>query len=100
MFVQGSITYNIVPLQGLYLEIAGPTLPDLKHKLGVNYEEIARTLVARSIGYFLSSAVAGVAADFFPRYVRHRLLPVVGRAGVAADFFPLYVRHRLLPVIG
>ena len=54
-------------MQGLYLEIAGPTLPDLKHALGVNYEEIARTLVARSVGYFLSSALAGVAADLFPR---------------------------------
>ena len=56
-----------VAVQGLYLEIAGPTLPDLKHALGVNYEEIARTLVARSVGYFLSSALAGVAADLFPR---------------------------------
>ena len=53
--------------QGMYLEIAGPTLPDLKHKIGVNYEEISRSLAARSVGYFISSLVAGVASDMFPR---------------------------------
>ena len=51
----------------MYLEIAGPTLPDLKHKIGVNYEEISRSLAARSVGYFVSSLLAGVASDWFPK---------------------------------
>ena len=49
------------------MEIAGPTLPDLKHKIGVNYEEISRSLAARSVGYFVSSLLAGVASDWFPK---------------------------------
>ena len=31
-------------------EMSGPTLPDLKDRIGVDYEEISRALVGKSIG--------------------------------------------------
>ena len=50
-------------LQGIYAEIVGPTLLDLKDRVGANYEEISRTLVARSVGYFFSALIGGTLAD-------------------------------------
>ena len=50
-------------LQGIYAEIVGPTLLDLKDRVGANYEEISRTLVARSVGYFFSAVIGGTLAD-------------------------------------
>jgi MFS family permease len=50
-------------LQGLYNEVVGPTLPDLKERIGCNYEEIGRALSARSAGLFLGSIVGGFVYD-------------------------------------
>ena len=36
--------------QGMASEITGPTLPDLKDRLGVNYELISWALVSKSLG--------------------------------------------------
>ncbi|CAH1789588.1 unnamed protein product [Owenia fusiformis] len=48
---------------GMYLEISGPTLLDLRDRVGVNYEEISRVLVAKSVGYFISSVFGGFLVD-------------------------------------
>ena len=36
--------------QGMAGEMSGPTLPDLKNRIGVDYEEISRALVGKSAG--------------------------------------------------
>ena len=36
--------------QGVYLEVVGPSLPDLRDRIGVNTEEISRALIGSSIG--------------------------------------------------
>ena len=51
--------------QGLYLECIGPSIPDLKDKLGLDYEEISRALVGISVGYFVGSVVGGVLHERF-----------------------------------
>ena len=52
--------------QGLFLEIAGPTLPYLKLRLGTeDDEEIAEVLVARSVGYLIGSLVGGYLCNRF-----------------------------------
>ncbi len=53
--------------KGLFNEVVGPTLPDLKARIGVNYEEIARVLSARSAGLFLGSVSGGMLYDRFTR---------------------------------
>jgi hypothetical protein len=45
--------------QGMFNEVVGPTLPDIKARVGANYEEIARVLAARSAGLFLGSLAGG-----------------------------------------
>lgn len=43
--------------KGLYLEITGPTLIDLKIKTGADYEQVAVAVSGRSVGYFIGSAI-------------------------------------------
>ncbi|CAH1781905.1 unnamed protein product [Owenia fusiformis] len=54
---------NGYPFQGMYLEIVGPTLQDLKYRVNSNYEEIARALFARSVGFFIGSLAGGFLCD-------------------------------------
>lgn len=53
----------------MFLEIVGPTLPDLKSRVGVNYEEMSRALMVRSLGYLFASLLNGVITDLFPFHV-------------------------------
>ncbi|XP_019644833.1 PREDICTED: sodium-dependent glucose transporter 1-like [Branchiostoma belcheri] len=53
---------------GLYVRIVGPTMIDLKDRLGVDYEEISRVLVSHTVGYFLSTVSGGIFLDFQPKY--------------------------------
>lgn len=52
---------------GLYNEVIGPTLHDLKTRSGSNYEEISRVLSARSAGLFLGSIIGGAVHDHWAR---------------------------------
>eukprot|EP00058_Branchiostoma_floridae_P010593 XP_002596081.1 hypothetical protein BRAFLDRAFT_66187 [Branchiostoma floridae] len=53
---------------GLYVTIVGPTLIDLKDRIGVDYEEISRVLVSHTVGYFLATVTCGIFLDFQPKY--------------------------------
>ncbi|XP_066267713.1 sodium-dependent glucose transporter 1-like [Branchiostoma lanceolatum] len=53
---------------GLYVSIVGPTLIDLKERLGADYEEISRVLASHTVGYFLSAVAGGIFLDFLPKY--------------------------------
>ena len=50
-------------MQGLNLEITGPTLKDLKLRAGINYEEVSRAVSGRSIGFFIGAAIGGFLVD-------------------------------------
>ena len=54
-------------LQGLYAEIIGPTLPYLKIRVDADYEEISRTLVSESVGFFIGAIFGGFLCDKFNR---------------------------------
>ena len=54
-------------LQGLFNEVVGPTLPDLKSRVSSNYEQISRVFSARSAGLFIGSIVGGFLHDRFTR---------------------------------
>ena len=43
----------------MFNEVVGPTLPDIKARVGADYEEIGRVLAARSAGLFLGSLAGG-----------------------------------------
>ncbi len=58
-----TIAFIINKLQGIYIELIGPTLLDLKDRVAADYEEISRALVARSVGYFCAAMVGGTLAD-------------------------------------
>ena len=46
--------------QGLMLEIIGPTLPDLRNQINVNFEEMSRALVGKAAGFFIGSVAGGI----------------------------------------
>ncbi len=50
---------NFILFQGLCAEISGPTLPYLRLRLDINYEEISRALVAKSVGFFIGTLAGG-----------------------------------------
>ncbi|KAI8498408.1 hypothetical protein Bbelb_236100 [Branchiostoma belcheri] len=73
---------------GLYVRIVGPTMIDLKERLGVNYEEISRVLVSHTVGYFLSSVTGGILLDFLPKYAYGVLGSAFFLAGVGTAGTP------------
>ena len=42
------------------LEIIGPTLPDLRSQIDVNYEEMSRALFGKAAGFFIGSVAGGI----------------------------------------
>ena len=65
------------------MEVIGPTLTDLKDFVGVDYEQISRTLVAKSVGFFVGSIIGGeslyqhTVSGFFYCQGYYRLLSLV-----------------------
>lgn len=55
-------------LQGLYLEITGPTQKDLKLRAHLDYEEVSRAMSGRSIGFFIGAAIGGFLVDKLDPY--------------------------------
>ena len=53
----------LCPLQGLCIEIPGPTLIDMKITFKASYEEITRSVSARGVGVFLGALIAGLFVD-------------------------------------
>jgi len=53
---------------GLYLEIFGPTLIDLKIKLNTDYEEVAGAVSGRAVGLFPGCVIGGVLVDKLGSY--------------------------------
>jgi FHS family Na+ dependent glucose MFS transporter 1 len=47
------------------LEVIGPTMPDMKDRLGVTYSEIGTTLVCRSVGILIGTLVGGYVLEIF-----------------------------------
>ncbi|CAH1788514.1 unnamed protein product [Owenia fusiformis] len=70
---------------GIYYELSGPTLPDLKDRLGVNYEEISRILVWQNAAFLVSALVGGFLSDVFKPYIAIIIFisQVVALSGVA-----------------
>ena len=49
----------MVTYKGLYNGIAGPTLPDLRDRLGVTQEQISRVLMGRTLGFMIGAIIGG-----------------------------------------
>ena len=56
---------NHYNLQGLYLEITGPTLQDLKWRLNASYEKVARAVATREGGFLSGAILGGLLVDKF-----------------------------------
>ncbi|CAH1798355.1 unnamed protein product [Owenia fusiformis] len=52
-------------VNGMLLSIRYPTMPDLRARLGVNYEELSRALIGRDVGWAMGSFIAGITYDKF-----------------------------------
>ena len=57
------VLITIMSSQGLYTEIAGPTMLDLKMRYDSNYEEIARAVSADGVGVFFGALIGGLLVD-------------------------------------
>ncbi|XP_078613675.1 sodium-dependent glucose transporter 1-like [Branchiostoma floridae x Branchiostoma japonicum] len=73
---------------GLYFRIVGPTMIDLKDRIGVDYEEISRVLVSHTVGYFLATVTCGIFLDFQPKYAYGVLGSAFFLAGVGTAGTP------------
>lgn len=73
---------------GLYLEITGPTLIDLKIRTGADYEEVAVAVSGRSVGYFIGSAIGGVLVDRFIGYCDLMIGVCLTGGAIATVFVP------------
>lgn len=73
---------------GLYLEITGPTLIDLKIRTGADYEEVAVAVSGRSVGYFIGSAIGGVLVDRFLSYCDLMIGICLTGGAIATVFVP------------
>lgn len=71
-FLYIHLYYNFIILfdflQGLYLEITGPTQKDLKLRAHLDYEEVSRAMSGRSIGFFIGAAIGGFLVDKLDPY--------------------------------
>ena len=47
------------PPQGFYNGIMGPTLPDLRDRLGISQHQITMVLMGRTIGFMVGAIVGG-----------------------------------------
>ncbi|XP_053391780.1 sodium-dependent glucose transporter 1A-like [Mercenaria mercenaria] len=73
---------------GLYLEIFGPTLIDLKIKLNTDYENIAVAVSGRMVGLFPGCVFGGLLVDKFRKYCHLMLAVCLDVAAVVTVFIP------------
>ncbi|KAL4220265.1 hypothetical protein ACF0H5_020672 [Mactra antiquata] len=74
---------------GLFLEVTGPTLIDLKIRTGADYEEVAVAVSGRSVGYFIGSAIGGPLVDRFVSYSDLMVGLCLTGGAIATVFVPL-----------
>jgi len=84
---------------GLFSEISGPTLTFLKARVCANYEEISRTLVARSAGFMIGSLTAAPLFDRFYKLSNTWLGLALVIGAVATAFQPWSTTLELLGVL-
>ena len=76
--------------------MVGPTLPDLKDMLKVNYEQISQALVAQSLGVLIGSLIGGYIHDRFPRSTDLFTAVSFSAVGLATILTPI---GKTLPVV-
>ncbi|XP_060573638.1 sodium-dependent glucose transporter 1A-like [Ruditapes philippinarum] len=81
---------------GLYLEIFGPTLIDLKIKLNTGYEDIAVAVSGRSFGLFPGCVIGGYLVDKFGKYCHLMLAVCLDFAAIATAIIPWSQNVELL----
>ncbi|XP_053391762.1 sodium-dependent glucose transporter 1A-like [Mercenaria mercenaria] len=81
---------------GLYLEIFGPTLIDLKIKLNTDYEKVAVAVSGRSFGLFPGCVIGGYLVDKFGKYCHLMLAVCLDIAAVATVVIPWSANVELL----
>ncbi|XP_053391772.1 sodium-dependent glucose transporter 1A-like [Mercenaria mercenaria] len=81
---------------GLYLEIFGPTLIDLKIKLNTDYEKVAVAVSGRSVGLFPGCVFGGLLVDKFGKYCHLMLAVSLDVAAVVTVFIPWSLNVELL----
>lgn len=73
---------------GLYLEIFGPTLIDLKIKTNSNYEDVAVAVSGRSVGLFIGGVFGGVMVDKFGHFCHVLIAVSLDVAAIATVIAP------------
>ncbi|XP_060573642.1 sodium-dependent glucose transporter 1A-like [Ruditapes philippinarum] len=81
---------------GLYLEIFGPTLIDLKIKLNTDYEKVAVAVSGRSVGMFPGCVFGGFLVDKFGKYCHLMLAVCLEIAAVVTVIIPWSPNVELL----
>ena len=85
-----------IVFQGLYLEIYGPTLIDLKLKIGADYEQIATAISGRGVGVFVGCVVWGILVDKFLHWSHVFIAIALGIAAIVTVVAPWSPNVELL----
>ena len=76
-------------MQGLSLEITGPTLKDLKIITNANYEDVARAVSGRTVGFCIGAAIGGLLVERLDQFCDVMLaicLDFIGIFGIVVPY--------------
>ncbi len=76
-------------LQGLSSKITGPTLNDLKDRLGVDIEAISRAMVWHHVGWTFGALLCGAIYERLPKYSDLLLTLACLLCGLSVILLPL-----------
>ena len=54
--------------QGLCIGTMGPSLPDIRDRLNINYESTSNALIFESLGVMSGALIGGVLHDYYPQF--------------------------------
>ncbi|XP_053393330.1 sodium-dependent glucose transporter 1A-like [Mercenaria mercenaria] len=83
----GALVFSWI-VMGMYAEVPGPTLIDLKYRLNTGYEELAAALSARGFGTFPGCIVGGLLVDKFSGWSHLMVALTLDVAAVAVVLMP------------
>ena len=78
----------------------GPCIPDLKVRLGLNYEEISRAFIGPSISIVIGAVIGGVLHQRFQRlsplfFAFGNIVGAVGKATIFITYKTVVFVHQL-----
>ena len=83
-------------IQGLFLEVTGPTLIDLKNRINSNYETVSTAVSGRSVGYFIGTVIGGLLVDRYGKFCELMIAVSLDGGALATVALPWVPKAELI----